>query len=75
MSGSVDFCPFFDQGDQATGQFSLTTNDRTSYPPGDYEIEITGTVSGFTNSASHTFNLKMIDPCLNTVLTISSIDD
>ena len=56
MSGSVDLCSFFDQG---TGNFSFTTNDMIAYPPDDYAIEITGTVSGFTNSASHTFNFKI----------------
>ena len=61
MSGSVDLCSFFEQ---QTGQFSFATNSIQAYPPDDYAIEITGTVSGFTNSASHIFNLKIVDPLL-----------
>ena len=45
---STDICPFFNPETQV---FEFDSNDKTAYPPGDYEIAITGTVQNYANNA------------------------
>ena len=48
--------------DPASGVFELSTTDKATYPPGSYQVDIEGSVSGHpTQSATHTFTYTFID--------------
>ena len=52
-----------------TGNYEFYSIDMANYTPGDYTFEITGTVG--SKFATATFVMTLVDPCLNTVLTIN----
>ena len=42
--------------------FELSTTDKITYPPGTYQVDIVGQVSGYpTQSVTHTFTYNFID--------------
>ena len=53
---------------EATGQITLTTIDKDTYPPGDYYFTITATIqsSGATKSSNGLMQVQFFDPCTNT---------
>ena len=55
-----------------SGTYVFTSYDMVTYPPGDYTFEITGTVG--TKSATSTFVMTLVDPCLTTALSIIDPD-
>ena len=54
-----------------TGSFSFTTSDKATYPPGLYEITITGTVGDTSDSTTFTF--EIIDPCPTANLSLDTL--
>ena len=56
-----------------TREFSFTTDDRVAYPPGVYEIEVTGFVDGEQEdtTATEIITVTIVDPCVTTPLTLS----
>jgi len=62
----LDICTVNDGSTQATsdpssGDYSFESTDMANYPPGTYEIKVTGTVG--TQSDSITFVMELVDPC------------
>ena len=55
--------------DTASGNYSFISLDMINFPPGDYIFEITGRVGAKTATA--TFTMTIVDPCLTTALTIN----
>ena len=47
--------------DQADGSYSFISHDVVNFPPGDYQLEITGTSGSL--SESFIVNLKFVNPC------------
>jgi len=58
-------------------KFSITPtlSDYTSgkFPPNTYFIEITGTVTGSTTTATSEAELKLLDPCDSPTITVSAV--
>ena len=54
----------------STGRFDLSVTDMSTYPPGDYPVEIKGSISGFSDHDSHTFTYTLVDPCSLATVTI-----
>ena len=52
-----------------TGEYAFTETDKRVYPPGTYTFTVTGQLNGV--SSSITFDLNMIDPCTQAVLTLT----
>lgn len=50
------------------GGFSFETTDKDTYPPGEYTFTVTGTVGSASDSV--TIPVNIVDPCVDTSLTI-----
>ena len=72
MSGPAGFSSLCDAGsfDTTTGQYTFSTSDNETYPPGTYEITIVGTLG--TKTASTTIEVIIEDPCLTAELSLAT---
>lgn len=66
--GAADLCSAgtFDTVD---GSFSFSTNDKTTYPPGEYTFTVTGSVGSASDSVTITVTIE--DPCIDTLITLT----
>ena len=45
--------------------------DTVTYPPGTYNVELTGFIAGFSSqAATHDFGLTLFDPCSVATVTV-----
>ena len=65
INGPTGFGDLCSSLDTSTLDFSLTTQDYSVYPPGVYELEITGTVTGDLSTVTQTevIIITIVDPC------------
>ena len=71
FSGPVFDGTFGDNKFSITPIFSDYTDD--VYPPNTYFIEITGTVTGSTTTATSEAELELLDPCDSPTITVSAV--
>ena len=69
----VDICSILVGASSATfdstgGVYTLTTHDMATYPPGEYTLQIRGSVGSNSDSAS--IVVTLVDPCPSTLLQI-----
>ena len=55
--------------DTLTGEYTFSGADKRVFPPGTYTFTVTGSLNGVSSSIS--FDLNLIDPCTQAVLTLT----
>ena len=79
-SGTTDLCALGSLNSR--GVFELDVTDTIAYPPGTYQVEILGFISGYSSRTnSHTFDYELVHPCsiasisLSDQVTTESLDE
>ena len=62
--------------DTDTGEFVISTTDKEAYPPGEYPVEIEGSILGYPDQKnSHTFTYTFVDLCETATVSVISTDN